>query len=122
MSNIFKNAYFGKPYKTRGGDKALLIKILSNGYYFLKEGCIQGYFADKNGCHNDVFGENNNMLDIISEWPEEINETELEELAEREYPYEYYTSLHGEGEAEYKNDLREAFKNGYRKAKQKVYE
>lgn len=53
-------------------------------------------------------------VDIVSEWEEEINEEELEKLAEEEYPYEYSTSLYGNGECEYKNDLREAFKAGYR--------
>ena len=29
MKNLFKNAYFGKPYKTRGQGKAILINVMT---------------------------------------------------------------------------------------------
>lgn len=127
MENIFENTYFSKPYKTRDNNKALLIKILPSGYYFLKEGGIQGYFVDKNGCHNDVFGENNNMLDIVSEWQVEINEEELEEYAEstsKSYwsdDMETFDGNHLEKEIYYvcRRCYKAGLKTGYRKAIEK---
>lgn len=51
----------------------------------------------------------------------EINEEKLDELAEKIFPYEYTTSLNASEEADYINDLREAFKKGYREVlKQKL--
>lgn len=60
------------------------------------------------------------IIDCMKANKEEISEEELDELAEEEYPYEYHTSLYGDKECEYKNGLREAFKAGYQKAKEKL--
>lgn len=35
MKNIFKNAYFGKPYKTRDGRKAIFLRREENPNYYM---------------------------------------------------------------------------------------
>ena len=112
MNNIFENAYFGKAYKTRIGRKAIYIKNLSDYTYHhqlvLDNGDIGVY---------DNFGKpyGDNVLDIVSEWHEEINEEKLDELASKIYPYdEDNIPLQGI----YMCNLRNIWKAGYRKAKQ----
>ena len=77
--NIFENAYFGKAYKTRDSKKAIYIKNLSDYTYHhqlvLDNGDIEVY---------DNFGKRSyggNGLDIVSEWEEEIDEEEIDEMA-----------------------------------------
>lgn len=92
MENIFKNAYFGKAYKTRGGDKVILVTLLDKAAYLLSENKIKdnsfehilhAYRLD--GICTEYQGY---VLDIVSEWQEETAEEELEELlAEQNYPY-----------------------------------
>lgn len=114
MNNIFKNAYFGKAYRTKDGRKAIFIEK-DTEYNFPYLLIIEGDVGYRRYDYTAKYVNDMHELDIISEW-QEINEEELDKLAGHEYPYEYYTSLHGEEEAEYKDDLREAFKAGYRKA------
>ena len=64
----------------------------------------------------DNFGKpyEDNVLDIVSEWHEEINEEKLDELASKIYPYdEDNIPLQGI----YMCNLRNIWKAGYRKAK-----
>lgn len=116
MKNIFENAYFGKAYKTRGGDKVILVTLLDNVAYLLSE--------EKIG-KNSLFGNHIHsyrldgicteyqcyVLDIVSEWQEEINEEELDKLANK--------SLEESGWGDCDNSLDsyvDGFIAGYRKA------
>lgn len=108
--NIFKNAYFGKSYKTRDGKKALYLRGNFKHHLYLETGGIID--CNQDGTFEGVIGRTEN-LDIVSEWKEEISEKELDKLAEEMYPYEYSTSLNASEEADYINDLREAFQKGY---------
>lgn len=108
MDNIFKNAYFGKVYKTRCGRKAIYI---GNDTY-VKEHilCLEGNFLNYNYYENGKCkAYPNDSTDIISELQEEINEEELDKLA---------TSIYGNPRT--KDSITygyvEGFKTGYRKA------
>lgn len=125
MKNIFENAYFGKPYKTRDGRKA----VFSNG-------CLPGEQAtvhllvstipprlmryEFDGTRRDT---DNRSLDIVSEWQEEIDEEKLDKLAKQKYPpktkygFSEFGGFHVEI-TEYREKEIEAFKAGYRKAKE----
>ena len=79
MKNIFENAYFGKPYKTRGGKKAIFWKSMNSNNtdiaLLCEDFCIS---VNPNGIVDDVcFGDtfpNKHDYDIISEWEEPIDE------------------------------------------------
>lgn len=113
MNNIFENAYYGKPYKTRDGRKALYHNILSTteGMKHYLETISSGFICDNCGkslCEDDS---------IVSVWEEEINEEELEELAKS-----YDIPIFGDGCTysdeewdEIQNWVKEAYKAGYRK-------
>lgn len=78
MENRFENAYFGKPYKTRDGHRALFHRNANDKIWYLFTEDIHEripYNADGT-CRGD------DCHDIISEWQEEISDEELEELAE----------------------------------------
>ena len=115
MYNIFENAYFGKAYKTRKGDKALFqYKDSCHAHLFTELEDIDVYL---DGTIDSRFFDTN--LDIVSEWKEEINEKELDDdnlnkLAWQKYPDDDDddTCLYGISKLE----EREAFKIGYRKA------
>ena len=70
MKNIFENAYFGKPYKTRDGRKAIYhycIKGKPNEHYLIVDknhSLLGGY--DDNGIIT-ACGYRNPNLDVISE-------------------------------------------------------
>lgn len=91
MKNMFKNAYFGKAYKTRDNKKALFLgkDDYLPAYLLFVDDCMMLSDYDVNGVPLDI----NNMpcpksnLCIISEWQEEITEEELDKLAEESYPY-----------------------------------
>lgn len=74
MNNIFVNAYFGKPYRTRDGRKALVwyyhvgqdiidqvVLITTNAGQI----CVEGDGKDINEPYH------NTLNDIVSEWQEE---------------------------------------------------
>lgn len=121
---LFENAYFGKPYKTRDGRKALYLdsfyrltgekNVLAlehmedNLLYVFPDGIYEPKDA--------INGRKENPIDIVSEWQEPINEEELNELAYISFP-KLYIPISGEGIVDTNEDYREAFKAGYRKAK-----
>lgn len=77
MENIFKDAYFGKPYKTAGGQKALYQYRDSTLAHLFTEGDeIDVYISD--GRVDSRFFDSKN--DIVSEWEEEIDEDKLQAL------------------------------------------
>lgn len=79
MNNIFENAYFGKPYKTRDGRKARFVINMGEHYGHPYRLVIEG--AD-NFFNYDEYGMMTNIernYDIVSEWT--IDEEELDRLA-----------------------------------------
>lgn len=131
MDNIFKNAYFGKAYKTKDGRKAVCIDSKFDSL-FLHLGVLNrlGTFITYSvntttGFFSEGGREHSCELDIVSEWQEEINEEELHKLA-TEYddtlPYVTYNAKNNGQETELEMipwGIAEAFKAGYRKAREK---
>lgn len=115
MDNIFENAYFGKPYKTRGGDKALFqYKDTCQAHLITESEHIDVYL---DGIIDSRFFDAN--LDIISEWEEPINEEELDEITKA---YLQLNVLYrcDEDEQMFIDMIGEAHKAGYRKAFKKI--
>ena len=82
MDNIFENAYFGKPYKTRDGRKAVYIKCSKNSniHYLIIENDFmskRAYFED--GHH--AFDRNNMKEDIVCKYQEHVDKEKLDELS-----------------------------------------
>lgn len=80
--NIFKNAYFGKPYKTKSGDKVILVTLLDEVAYLLSEHKVGKTGLFGNDIHayrlDGICVEHKGYtLDIDSEWEEEINNKEI---------------------------------------------
>lgn len=118
--NIFKNAYFGKAYKTRGGDKVILVTLLDNVAYLLIEENIGKTSLFGNHIHpyrlDGICTEYQGYaLDIVSEWEKEINEEELDKLAEENNPYPSYDKS-DMCISHYYDGFNDGFKTGYRKA------
>lgn len=92
MENIFKDAYFGKPYKTRGEKKAIYIHHYKDSeggdmHYLIIDGSVVTYVWGADGKIAPNY--NNSGLDIVSEWKEEVDDEELDGLAE-EYSMSNY--------------------------------
>lgn len=108
MKNIFKNAYFGKPYKTRDDKKALYLFGNGCGVY-----CITENFQNKiryyhfNGIPYDFENSKYRGEDIISEWQEQINEKKLNKIAKESFPYFFNDDI---------DIWEEAYIAGYHKA------
>lgn len=86
MENIFKNAQFGKMYKTRNGGKAIYLRkndfhnhILSVGSHEIVVSWEDGALL---GCPRE------SIYDIISEWKEPVDEKKLDKHVTRSYPNE----------------------------------
>lgn len=118
-NKLFENAYFGKPYKTRDSRKAIFYNH-HNTYAREKanyvtmileeEECIYRWYYDGKAADSQEH------LDIISEWEEPVDEENLNRLTIAEYPLD-----DGIEEAHWNAQqckLREAYKAGYRKAKE----
>lgn len=122
MNNIFKNAYFGKPYKTRDGRKAVYSHCIDNKiylmyphYYINNDSTYVNYeYVDKKGYSYD--NQHLSDDDIVSEWQEEISEEELDKLAETTVQYDDKDKILYKVQGEYytADDLDVAFKAGYR--------
>lgn len=75
MNNIFEGAYFGKPYKTRDGRKAIYINIGNSvkgkSHYLVIEDNPWG-LEPYNACGfiEDETNFSNDSRDIVSEWIE----------------------------------------------------
>lgn len=120
MGNIFKNAYFGKQYKTRDGRKAIYNYHSIGGYHDIiidDEGMSYHYADHTNGiinlpipekCKIDV--DYSSPVDIVSEWKEEINEKKLTLLAIKDIDEMILT--------EEEITATKLWKAGYRKAKE----
>ena len=94
--NIFKDAYFGKFYKTRDGRKAIFLESYEVIVFGKERTCVKCiiqeepdfYFYELDGLNfygGYAIDENGNIeywnTDIISEYKEEINEEKLEKFA-----------------------------------------
>ena len=119
--NIFKNAYFGKAYKTRDGRKAIYISRESV-YPFrhaLSLGGVSYAIYKDNGKYDMLVQLDNYQADIVSEWQEEIDKEHLDDLAydyneERQHNYwweDNYTVCACEA-----SEVRKAFEAGYKAA------
>lgn len=122
MNNIFENAYFGKPYKTRDERKAIYCKyemiygVVPNSEHSITKHLLlinnmQFVNVFEDGC--TVKGKEY-PNDIVSEWQEEVNEEELDKLAKKyisknSIPFEPLLTI---------GEQIEAYKAGYRKAKE----
>lgn len=69
MNNIFENSYYGKPYKTRGGRRALYHHKRKDEHILILESKLCAFIYDDNGYYK---GYNSSTLDIVSEWSEPI--------------------------------------------------
>lgn len=111
MNNIFENACFGKAYKTRDGRKALLW-YYNTGNNVVDQAVLITIGASQilvDGTGKDMNEPYHNTTnDIITEWQSEINEEELDSIAE---------SCCIEDEGELYSTYLDGFKAGYRKSK-----
>lgn len=109
MNSIFGNAYFGKPYKTRNSKKAIYAGKLPavNLHRLLVEDLLDTFNYNEFGSFRT---QGESQHDIVSEW-QEIDEEELDKLANE---YEDRSGLELG-----LNDIHDAYKAGYRKAKGK---
>lgn len=108
MENIFKNAYFGKAYKTSNGNKALYSTASSfdkNVHWLLTQGGMLRWYSD-----GTPYGETS--IHIVSEWQEPIDEEKLDELA-------WKNAETMDIPCRYEETAIEAYKAGYRKAMEK---
>lgn len=108
MENIFENAYFGKPYKTRDGRKAV---YLGDNTCWIEGGDTEiGY--SRNGLFVDI---QEHGIDIVSEWT--IDEKELNKMATQEADSKWVKDKPGYSSWGY-ICTKNAYKAGYRKAKE----
>lgn len=106
MNNMFENAYFGKSYMTRGGDRALFqYKDSCQAHLFTEAEIIDVYL---DGTIDSRFFDSS--LDIVSEWQEPVDEEKLENLANEESLWLADAPLQ-------ERRFKEGFKTGYCKAK-----
>lgn len=118
---MFKNAVFGKAYKTRDGRCALCISKCMNTCRLYVNGAGE-YYYNVDGSHK-CYGEFNpkkayDNLDIVSEWRDEIDESELDVLAEKYVEKEFDGIVLGDDYAMMEmSRIKRIFKEGYRKGK-----
>lgn len=103
--DILKNAYFGKPYRTRDGRKAIYWRKLDFGHRLICEELHCSIIAHDDG---KIQTGQDNKVDIVSEWKEEISEEELDSIAWCKAIEEYID--------DYRGPYAEGFKAGYRKS------
>lgn len=115
MINTFKNAYFGKAYKTRDGRKAIYCKYeMIYGVVPNSEHSITKHLLLINNMQFvNVFEDGTTVKekeypnDIVSEWQEPIDEEKLNKIATESYPYFFSDDI---------DTWEEAYCAGYRKA------
>lgn len=79
MNNIFKDAYFGKAYKTRDGRKAIyhMYDSVESSHFLILDGSDEVCCDDEGIDLGDA-----PEYDIVSEWEDPINEEELYNIAD----------------------------------------
>lgn len=125
--NLFQSAYFGKPYRTRDGRKARFVINMGEHYGHPYRLVIEGEYNFFNYDEHGMMLNIERGFDIVSEWQEEINEEELDELADAEtcresdefntYLDDILSLLDGYKQLKliYRKGLMWAFKTGCRK-------
>lgn len=120
MKNIFNNSYFGKPYKTIDGRKALFSRFVGNeneryAILYLEHSYAE-IWCTLDGRYFDWVGDKQKFWYdtpyIVSEWHEEIDEEKLDKAAK-----EYLRKLIFPNVEKTYYGAKEDFKAGYRKAK-----
>lgn len=111
MNNIFKNAYFGKAYKTKGDKKAIYTITSCDSHWLAVQDTSFTWEYNDNG---ELVSGIDNAMNIVSEWPEKIDEESLDRKA-NEY-------VGNNGGCEHYDDGVEAYKAGYREAENDIYE
>lgn len=114
MNNIFKNACFGKAYKTRKGDKVIYLRMfICNGYCHLVSNGMLEYAVNDNG---EVDSRLYEASDVVSEWEgESINEEKLDNLAYdcaklADIKYVYFQDCYNSWIDGFKTGCKEIFK------------
>lgn len=107
MENIFENAYFGKLYKTRDGRKAIYTIMSCDSHWLAIQDTS---FTCEYNNQGKLVSNIGNVMDIVSEWQEEIDEEELEKLADEESLWLADAPLQ-------ERRFKEGYKAGYHKAK-----
>lgn len=126
MESIFKDSYFGKPYRTRDKRKAIYHSydnIYPDNPYqthhnlILEEkddvrDTIWIWCNDYGHCEEHIEGGwlNETNSDIVSEWEEDINEGELDKLAKK------YTDKYATPNTFQHTIMEGSYKNGYKQA------
>lgn len=124
MKDLFKSAYFGKPYQTRDGKKALLLAIhpsllspyIEDAHIEL---LIDNYprsptftMCNSLGQCMDDYHPNES---IVSEWKGQVSDGELNNLAEEAFKREIHNAHQAEANGEcYGLDFESAYKLGFR--------
>lgn len=108
--NIFENAYFGKAYKTRDGRKAIFSRKDGDTFDLETEESYNPVREDGSFLYTKEGYESS--CDIISEWHTEIDEQELDKLANSLEVQQLLTVPWDDCYEE----CVECFKAGYRKA------
>lgn len=131
MKNIFKNACFGKAYKTRDGRKAIYIKEKLVHESLSHTDVLYAQLVLETGDILEVvkeIGVSNGTqliydnLDIVSEWYEEISEEKLDELATKNtitnlgYDFDPHDYTDHYGKNAHWASYKEGWKDAYRKA------
>lgn len=113
MKKIFENAYFGKPYKTRNERKAIYLWAnKKDGHSLIVEDEKKPHHYNDEGKWYSL--DNENQLDIISEWKVKINEEDLNKLAYDDI-FNVLNQDYFDGKVSF-NKIKEIYKAGYRKA------
>lgn len=109
-NNIFENAYFSKPYRTRNNQKAIFqCSGVACACLFTEEHC-RTYNFD-----GTVFGLHEPEYDIVSEWQVEINKAKLDKLA-KEHLRKVYKEIRACHDDISTVDIDNAYKAGYEQA------
>lgn len=136
MKNLFENAKFGDRYKLRDGRMAIYLSTYYGGSENDKENppfidvdfAVEVHIIYVDGSekrfhridqYDGATGKFNKWAteeddwDIVGKWEEPIDEEKLDKLAQNAYPFE--DDAHWNG---YQRERQEAYKAGYRKAKE----
>lgn len=128
MGNIFENAYFGKPYKTRDERKVIYCGTFENNSLFNTKVVINtdvdqasDYIDFRWYTQEGKSSIADSPADIVSEWEEGISEEELNELAEKSFEKEVRIANQCEALGICHGfDYQSGFKNGYREMLKKL--
>lgn len=100
---LFGNAYFGKPYTTRDGRKAIYQRVDDEFHHLFLSSC--DFIVDNHGYLNCK--EIPSGFDIVSEWA--IDEGELDNKARTAYKHSAFDIHNGWEEAVYCTGYKEGF-------------